>query len=145
MRNVCKIFSSRPTGLFCRRCWNDSACSLFSATTTQLFSRNLFSHTFCSCLQILSTTNNLCFFWHCKFQQITTHAFCFWDDVFTQEWNCGSPIKWCKCTGTAPTFSTNTFVEWNLYLSSSNHVATSFRLEMNVGSFSEHQKQDERY
>ena len=37
--------------------------------------------------------------------------------------------------------STNTSIEWNLYLSWSNHLVASFRLEMKVGSFSEHQNQ----
>ena len=111
MRNVCKNVSSRPTDLFCRFCWNDPARTNFSATSlpyvrklpsvygslppaapfTQLFSQSLSSHTLCSCLEILSTTNSICSFWHSKFQQISTHAFCSWDDKFTQYWICGSP------------------------------------------------------
>ena len=28
-------------------------------------------------------TNNLCNFWRCNFQQVSTYAFCSWDDIFT--------------------------------------------------------------
>ena len=140
MRNVCKNVSPRPTDLFCRLCWNDSACTPFPAVPfTQIFSQSLFSHTLCSCLEILSTTNNLWNFWHSKFQQVSTYAFCSWDDIFTQKWNCSSPNNLCKCTESPSTLSTNTSIVWNLYLSWSNHLVTSFRLEMNVGGFSEHQ------
>ena len=66
-------------------------------------------------------------------------AFCSWDDIFTQKWNCSSPNILCKCTESPSTLSTNTSIEWNLYLSWSNHLVTSFRLEMNVGGFFEHQ------
>ena len=139
MRNVCENVSSRPTGLFCRFYWFDSSCSPFPATTTQLFSQSLSSHTLCSCLEFLSTTNNLCNFWRSKFQQVSTYAFCSWDDIFTEKWNCISPNNLCKCTEFPSTLSTNTSIEWNLYLSLSNHLVTSFRLEMNVGGFYEHQ------
>ena len=166
MRNVCKNVSSRPTGLFCRFFWNESACllpvrklpsangslplpatclpyaygSLPPATPfTQLFSQSMSSHNLCSCLEILSSTNNLCNFWHSEFKQVSTYAFCSWDDIFTQNWNCSSPKNLCKCTKSPSSLSTNTSIEWNLYYSWSNHLVTSFRLEMNVGSFSEHQ------
>ena len=146
MRNVCKNVSPRPTDLFCRFCWNDCACLpyvygsfLLLATTTQLFSQSLSSHILCSCLETLSTTSNLCNFWHSKFQQVSTYAFCSWDDVFTQKWNRSSPNNLCKGTKSPSTLSTNTSVKWNLYFSWINHIVTSFRLEMIVGSFSEHQ------
>ena len=146
MWNVCKNFSSRPTDLFCRICWNDSARNPFPANSrppvaplTQLFSQILSSYILCSCLDIPSTTNNLCNFWHSKFQQVSTYAFCSWDDMFTQKWNCSSPNNLCKCTESPSTLSTNTSIVWSLYFSWSNHLVTSFRLEMNVGGFSEHQ------
>ena len=129
MRNVCNNVSSRLTDLFCRFCWNDSACSPFPATylpyaygslppaapSAQLFSQSLSSHTLCSCLEILSSINNLCTFWHSKIQQVSTYAFCSWDDIFTQIWNCNSPNNLCKCTEAPSTLSTNTSIEWNLY------------------------------
>ena len=146
MRNVCKYVSSRPTPLFCRFCWNESAClpiaysSLpLSATTTQLFSQSLSSHTPCSCLDFLSTTNNLCNFWHSEFQRVSTYAICSWDDIFTQKWTCSSPNNLCECNESPSMLSTNTSIVRKLYLSWSNHLVTSFRLEMNVGGFFEHQ------
>ena len=146
MRNVCKNVSPRLTDLFCRFCWNDSVRIAFPSTScppatpfTQLFPQRLSSHTLCCCLDILSTTNNLCNFWHSKIQQVSTYAFCSWDEIFTQKWKCSSPINLCKCTESSSTLSTNTSVEWNLYLSWSNHLVTFFRLETNVGGFSEHQ------
>ena len=153
MRNVCENVSWRPTDLFCRFWWNNSARTLFPASClpyaygfvppavpfTQLFSQSLSSHTLCSCLEILSTTNNLCIFWHSKLQQVGTYAFCSWDDIFTQKWKCSSPNNLCKCTESPSTLSTNNSIAWNLYFSWSNHLVTSFRLEMNVGGFSEHQ------
>ena len=88
----------------------------FPATTTQLFHQSLSSHTLCSCLEILFTTNNLCNFWHSKFQQVSTYAFCSWGDVFNQKWNCSSPNNLCKCVE-SPSTSTNTSLDWNTYVS----------------------------
>ena len=143
MRNVFKNVSPRPNDLFCRLCWNDSACIPFLATCrlpaapfTQLFSQSLSSHSLCSCLDILSTTNNICNFWHTKFQEVSTHAFCSWDVIFTQKWNCSSPNNLCKCTESPFTLSTNISVERNLYFSWSNLLVKSFRLELNVWAFS---------
>ena len=139
MGKVCKKVSSRPTDLFCRFCCNDSACSPFPASTTQLFSQSLSSHTLCSCLEVLSITNNLCNFWHSKSQKVSIYAICSWDDIFTQKWNCSSPNNLCKWIETPSTLSTNTSIGWNLYFSWSNHLVLSFRLEINVGIFFEHQ------
>ena len=154
MRNVCENVSPWPTGLFSRFCWNDSACSLFPASLpyafgslppaapfpfTQLFSQCLSSHTLCSRLERFSTANNLSNLWCSKLQQVSTYAFCSWDDIFTQEWICSPPNNFCKCTESPSTLSTNTSIVWNLHLSWSNHLVTFFRLEMNVGCFSKHQ------
>ena len=140
MTKFCKNVSSRPTGLFCRLvCRNESACNPLPATTTQLTSQSLSSHTLCGCFEVLSTTNNLCNFWHSKFQYVSTYAFCSWDDIFTQECNCSSPNNLCRCIESPSTLSTNTSIEWNLYLSQRNHLGTSFRLEINAGGFFEHQ------
>ena len=118
MRNVCENVSSRPTDLLCGFCWNDSACltpvrlwlpssSCYHYPT--VFSESVFPH-FWNCLENLPTTNNLCIFWHSKFQQVSIYSFCSWDDKFT-----------------------------NLYFTWSNHLLTSLRLEMIVWVFSEHQ------
>ena len=159
MRNVCKNVPSRPTDLFCSFWWNDSACTPFPASSmppvrklpsaygslppaapfTQLCSQSLSSHTLCSCFEILSTTNNLCNFWHIKFQQVSTYAFCSWDNFLTQKWNCSSPNNLCKCIESSSTLSANTSIECSLHFSWGNHLVTSFRLEKNVGSFSVHQ------
>ena len=139
MRNFRKNVSPRPTYLFCRFCWNDSARTPFLATTTQLFSQSLSSHTLCSYLEVLSTTNNQCNFWHSNVQQVSTYAFCSWDYIFKQKWNCSSPNNFCKCTESPSKLLTNTSREWVLYFSWRNHLVTSFRLEMNVGGFSKHQ------
>ena len=116
-----------------------ATCLPPSAPFTQLFSQSLSSHALCSCLRIISTSNNFCKIWHSKFQKNSTYAFCSWDDVITQKWNCSSPNNLCQCTESPSTLSTNTSIEWHLYFSWSNHLGTSFRLEMNIGSFSEHQ------
>ena len=134
-----KKVASRLTALFCRFCWNDSARSPFPATTTQLVPQSLWFHIFCSCLEVFSTNNNLYNFWRSKFQQVSTYAFCSWDNIFTQKWNCSSPNNLCKSTKSPDTLSSNTSVEWNLYLSSSYHFVTSFSLETNVGGVFEHQ------
>ena len=70
---------------------------------------------------------------------VNTYAFCSWDDIFTQKGNCSSPNNLSKCTQSSSTLSTNNSIEWNLYLSRSNHLVTSFRLQMNVGGFCEYQ------
>ena len=64
---------------------------------------------------------------------------------FTQKWNCSSPNNLCKCTESPSTLATNTSIEWNLYLSWSNHFVLIFRLERIVGGFTEHQKEGEWY
>ena len=122
MRKNFKNVSPRPTDLFCRFRWNDSARTPVPATSrppvapfTQLFSQSLSSYTLCSCREILSTTNNLCNLWHSKFQQVSTYAFCSWDDIFTQKRNCSSPNNLCKCTESPSTLLTNTSIVWNLY------------------------------
>ena len=109
MRNVCEKVSSRPTDLFCRFCWNDSARTPFPATSLppaapfpQLFSQSLSSHTLCSCLEILSTTNNLCNFWKSKFQQVSTDAFCSWDDIFTQNGIAVLPMTYASAPNPRP-------------------------------------------
>ena len=112
--------------------------SFSSYNYRSVFSKSVFPHS----LQLfwkLSTTNNLCNFWHSKFQQINTHPFCCWDDIFTQNWSCSSPNNFCNCTESPPMLSTNTSIEWKLHLSWSNHHITSFSLEMIVGGISEHQ------
>ena len=116
MKNGRKKVSPRPTYLFCRFCWNESARTPFLATTTQLFSQSLCSHTPCSFLEVLSTTNKLCSFWHSKFQQVSTYAFCSWDYIFKQKWKCSSPNNFRKCTESPSKLSTNTSIEWNVYL-----------------------------
>ena len=125
MRIVCKNVSPRPTELFCRFCWNDSARTPFRASRPpaapfpfiQLFSQSLSSHTLCSCLEILSASNNFCNFWHSKFHQVSSYAFCCWDDTLTQKLFCSSPNNLCKCTESPSTLSTKNSREWNLYLS----------------------------
>ena len=97
---------------------------------------SLSSHTYRGCL---STINNLCNLWHNKFKQGSTQTFCSWDDQFTQKWICGSPDNLCKCTESPSTLLTNTSEKWNLQLSLSNLLVTSFRLEMNTGGFPKHQ------
>ena len=128
MRNICKNISSRPTGLSCRFCWNDSAClssyptpvaplnSCLSlpATTIQLFSQNLFPTFFAAVVEFLNF-NNLCIFWRSKFQQVRTDRFCSWNDLFAQNWKSGSPNN--LCTESLSTLTTNTSAEWNFYLS----------------------------
>ena len=114
---VCENVSRTPTGLFCRFCWNESTFTTFPVTTTQIFSQSLFSRTLCRCVEIFSTTNKICIFWHRKFQQVCTHAFYSGEDVFRQKGNCGSPNNLRKCTESRCALSTNTFLGWNLYLS----------------------------
>ena len=122
MRNVCKNASSWRTGLFCWFCWSESACTTFLATTTHLFSQGLSSHTLRSCLQIFSTTNNICNFWHSKFRQISPHEFRSWDHFLTEEWNWSSTKNLCKCVESPPTLLTSISIEWNLDLSWSNRL-----------------------
>ena len=76
--------------------------SFFPANTTQLFSQSLPSHTLCSCLEIFPATNSICKFWRSKFQQLSTYAFCSWDNIFIQKWKCGSPNNLCRCIDLRP-------------------------------------------
>ena len=82
-------------------------------------------------------TNNLCNLWRCKFQQSNSNV---WqpDVISTEKWKYSSLNTLYKCAKFSSTVSTNTSVNWNLYVSRSNGFLTCFRLEMNVGGFSEH-------
>ena len=131
--------SHRGGLVFCLFCWMDCACSLFPATTIQLFSPSSSSHTFWSCLEVFSLFNNIYNFRQNELQQISAHAFCRWDDKFTQKGNCGSPNNFWMCTESRPTVLADTSEEWNLYLSWSNHLVTSFILEVDVWGFLKHQ------
>ena len=94
---------------------------------------------FVAVLKFFCTTNSIFNFWRIKFQQVSTYAFCSWDDIFKKKWNCSSPNNLCKLTESPSTLSTNTSMKWNLYLFRRNHLVKSFMVEMNVGGFSEHQ------
>ena len=142
MRRVCENVFSRPTGLFCRFCWNDNGCKLFPATTTQLFSQSLSSHNLCNCLDFLSTTNELWNFWPSKLQQVSNYACCSWDDMFRS--NCTKiqvqfPRNLCNWTESLPTLTSNASIERNLDLFWGNLLETSFSSEIDVGGFSTHQ------
>ena len=67
-----------------------------AAPLTQLFFQSWLSHTLCSRLERFSTANNLSNLWCSKLQHVSTYAFCCWDDIFTQKWNCSSPNNLCK-------------------------------------------------
>ena len=142
-KNVCKNVSSRPSGLFSRFWWNESLLITTSfqpaAPFTQMFFQSVLSHTLCRRLEILSTTKNLCYFWHSKFQQISTYSFCSWDDIFTQKWNWSSPNNLCKSSKSPSSLSSNRSIVWNSYLSWSNHLVVSYVLKMNAGHLSKHQ------
>ena len=73
-----------------------------TAPFKQLFSQSPSSHTLCSCLEVLSTTNNLCNFLHSKFQQVSTYAFRRWDDIFTQKGTAVVPITFASAPNPRP-------------------------------------------
>ena len=58
---------------------------------------------------------------------------------FLQKWSWDFPNHLCKCTQSPSTLLTTTSIEWSLYLSRSNHLVTSFALELKVGGFSKDQ------
>ena len=110
-----------------------------TAPFTQLFFQSLLSNTLCRRLERFSTANNLSNLWYSKFQQVSTYAFCSWDDILTQKRNCSSPNTLCKCTESPSPLSSKPSIVWNLYLSSSNYLVKSYVLEMNVGHLFKHQ------
>ena len=141
LRNVCKRVSSRPTGLFGKLFWTDAICNLFPAASTQLISQSLPSHTLWSCLEIVSAINNICNFQHSNFQKVNTQALCSWADKLTEKENYWSLHNLCKRTISSPALSANTSIECNFYMSCSNYLLRSFRLDLNVGGFSKHQSE----
>ena len=68
------------------------------------------SYAFDSSFEIFLCTNNISNLWHCKLQQINTHAICSWDDIFSQEKNDSSPNNLRKSSKTTPSMTSNTFV-----------------------------------
>ena len=138
MRDVCGKVSSRSTVCF----------TVFVGVTLYavlfLLPLRIFSPVFVfpHSLQlswIFSTTIIICTFWYSKFQLVSTLTVRSWDNIFTQKWNSSSPITLSKCTKCPCMLSTSISIDWKLYLSWSNHLVTVFRLEMNVGGFSNHQ------
>ena len=77
------------------------------------FFKNLLSHILCSRLERFSTANNLSNLWCSKLQHVSTYAFCRWDDLFTQKWNCSSPNNLCKCTESPSPLPSNPSIVWN--------------------------------
>ena len=73
-----------------------------------------------------NSANNLFNFWFSKIQQANTHKFCSWDGIFMQNWSSGFPNSFRKCTESPSKQSTNTLIEWNLYLSWRKHLLGSF-------------------
>ena len=90
-------------------------------------------------LQFVLPLKSICSSWPSNLQQVSTYAFCSCDDILTQKRNCSAPNILSKCTDWPLTLSTKTSIEWNQYLSCCNLFVTSFRLEINVGGFSNYQ------
>ena len=86
--------------------WN---ASLLPATS-KLFSQCLSSDAFGSSFEIFLSATNISYLWHCKFQQISTHAFCSWDDKIFQDKNGGSPNNLRMSSKSTPSLKSNTFV-----------------------------------
>ena len=114
-------------------------CSPFPAINTQLFFQSLSSHTVCSCLEIISTTNNFCNLWRSKVQQVSVDEFCRWVNMISQKLNFSPPNTLLECTEFPSMLPTNTYVDWDLWLSWNNHLVTSFSLKMIVGDFYKYQ------
>ena len=111
MKNICKNVSSRPNGLFCRCCWNDSPWISFPATITQLFSQSSSPTHLAAVLIFFDHQQHLQFL----AQQISKnqHQRSLELNVITQKGNCGSPaIAECKCTKFRSRLSTKTSRFW---------------------------------
>ena len=52
-----------------------------------------------------------------KLQHVSTYAFCRWDDIFTQTWNCSSPNILCESPKSPSTLSSKPSIVWNFYWS----------------------------
>ena len=72
-----------------------------------LFFQSLLSHTLCSRLKRFSTADNFFNLWCSKLQYVSTYAFCRWDDIFTQKWNCSSPNNLFKSPKSPSSLSSN--------------------------------------
>ena len=141
MRNVCKKVPSRLTCLFRRFCWKYSACSPLPATTTQLIFQSLSSHILCCCLNFFLPLTTSAISGEGKSNKLAPTRFAAGTICLRKNGIGVLPITCAMCTESPSTLSTNTSKAWNLYLSRSNHLVTSFRLEKSVEGLSEHQNE----
>ena len=109
--------------------------------TSKLFSQCLFSYVFGSSSETFLPANNISYLWHCKLQQISTHAFCSWEDIFSQERNGGSPNTLRKGSKTTPSLTSNTFVLCSREVQEClmQPFYTLILKQMNVRNFSKHE------
>ena len=137
-RTICRNISLWLTGFFCRFCWNKLAFTFFLLPLANCFLRLCIPAIFEPVLK---------FFIHWELQQFLAQqmktsqhprVFQLGRLIYTKgTWN--SPINLFRCKESPPKMSTNTSMESSFYLSWSNHLVASFRLEINVGRFTRHQ------
>ena len=96
------------------------------------------SYAFGSSFEIFLSANNISYLWHCKFQQISTYAFCCWDDIFSQERNGGSPNNLRKSSKTTSSLTSNTFNR-EVQECLMQPFYPLILIQMNVGNFSKHE------
>ena len=137
------------SSIICKISKNVSACSTASLqmfdcnasllpATTRFFPQCLSSYAFGSSFEIFLSANNISCLWHCKFQQISTHALSGWDVMFSQERIVGSPNILRKSSKTTPTLTSNIFVVGKF----KNLMKPFYKIiliQMNVGNFSKHE------
>ena len=104
--------------------------SLYSSNGTLFVSVH---HMFQLWSLIFFPVKKICNFCSGKFQKVSTHTICSWDDSFTQAWNNSSHTSMSNCNKSPSTISNRTTIEWKLYLLRCNRAVASLSFKMNVG------------
>ena len=135
MRNVCKNVPWRPTGLFCRFSLEWLCLHFFTSYHYLIvFSEFIFLHS-------LQLSWNSFYQWRpMQFlaQQIPANQHrrvLQLGQYFSKYWSWSSTNNLCESAESSSTLSTNTSIEWILYLSWSNHLVTSLGYKRMLKAF----------
>ena len=91
-------------------------------------------------LNLFFSTNNISYHWHRNLQQISSHAFCSWNNILCQERYGSFLNNLCKSSETTALLASNTTTVWKFRSVWSNHLTRYLCYKKDVGEFSKHAK-----
>ena len=111
----------------------------FKLLIGKLFSQCLSFYAFGSSFETFISANIISYLWHCKLQQISTHAFCSWDDIFSPERNGSSHNNLRKGSKDHALFDVQYFCSREVQECLMQPFYTLISIQLNVKNFSKHE------